>query len=240
MMKKLLILGAATVMSIGSAASAATYSASFSGDVCSIPPGADGPFVDCSLIEQAGNPTGVFTLALTGLNPNIAGDAKITVSAQFADLFLNDEQIAQELASLPQGTTPRTNIRNNLDESFVLSLDSLLIGRLFDGLPENSIFQGLSASVQASIDNATGSVGSFLLEFLVAKSQIEPLLADGEIFTTFDFRAPNAIYNVNFFSDPAVTLEYQVGNPQVVPLPASGLLLIAGVLSLALSKRRRG
>jgi hypothetical protein len=214
----------------GSAASAATYSASYTGDVCSIPPSVPGS-EDCAVIQQAGSPTGEFELKLNGLDANISSDAKITVTSTNADLFRTDAQGGSSTA------------RNNPDEYFGFSLDTLFLGILFDAstADEAAINAGLAVSVQSNID-ATGdqSVAPINLEFILPKAQAASLVADGMISATFNFAFPLDVnYNVNLFNNPAVTIEYDTKAPSVVPLPASSLLLLAGLGGLATLRRKR-
>ena len=105
-MTRLVHFSLSIIMMSATVANAATFTASFSGDVCAIPPAvSEAGESDCSFIEQAGSSKGVFALTIDNVDPNIASDAMVTILSSGADLFQSDEQIAENGGD-----------RNNLNE----------------------------------------------------------------------------------------------------------------------------
>ena len=210
------------------ALSAATFITDFGGDVCSIPPADQSPDGgDCRLIEWQSNPVGVFTMSLTGMDPNVVGDATVGISSTRADLFRTDGQLE------PGGS------RNNPVEFFELWLDDVYYGRLFDETTadEAAISPELAESVQINIDQATNTVDPFRLSFTVPEAITRDLVADGTLTARFDFRNSG---DVNLLLDPTFVVSYDTEVPAVpVPLPAGGLLLAAGCLAFGAVGRRK-
>lgn len=202
----------------------------FAFDVCELDPSGSGTSFDCALIEQTPtSPVGLFELELSGLDPDIASDAVVEVSSTAADLFQSDEQI------LTNGGG-----RNNPDEYFEMSLDTLFIGRLFDE-SDAELPADLLNDITTSIAAADSSVDPFFLSFTIAQADMAPFVSDGAVSLFLDFRfSDDEAYNVNLFRDVTFAINYEVGNPVApVPLPAAGLLMLAGLGGLGLMRRRR-
>jgi len=211
-----------------SGALAATVSASdaFAGDLCSTDVASAGGFDDCATIQGNNGVRGVYDFLLTGLDPAPTSDVTIRLTSTSADLF-------------------NVNGTNNSIERFRLLIGGTNFGRLFDRLTEDetAINAQLGASVQQNIlDNiarpvANRSTGPIDLQFDISASMFRSLLSsDNSLTISLDFRQDQ---NINRFSDPTVSVSYQVADVNTVPLPATGWMLIAGVGGLAAVKRRK-
>lgn len=217
-MYRLFVAGAfALALSPIAGAEAATFggSTSFSGDVCDLDTDGDSGFDDCRTIEQpgAGNPVGVFSLTLDGLDPNATTAALVEITVEEADLFTDSGA-------------------NNRSEFFALSLDDLFLGVLFDRSTsdEAAINASLGASVEANIAAAAATSDAISLSFRIPLDEFAPLIADGSLTAFFDFSADQG---VGTFLNPSLSVSY------AVPLPASMLLLLSGFAGLAFVGRRK-
>ena len=212
-MLRSLIACAIVVFAVGAAnATTVTGVASFEGDVCAFDPSGGN---DCLNIEQpdTANDVGVFTLGITGLNSQISGPATISITSTNADLFL-------------------TGGGNNIRERFELLIDDVSFGVLFDGstADEAAINPGLALSVQQAIDNSSTSADSLFLSLQLSNAEIAPLLDDGELEFTFDFRVD---VDVGSFTNIGITAVY------AVPLPSSMVLMFSGFAGFIYLGRRR-
>ncbi len=206
----------------GASAATFTTSASFSGDLCATDSVGSGGFDDCATIAGNTGTVGVYELLLTGLNIAPTSDVTLRLTSSFADLF-------------------NTNGTDNSGERFRLTVGGQNFGRLFDGstADEAVINAGLGASVAQNItDNiartATNkSAGPMDISFDISAALFANLRSGSNLSVGLDFRED---LNINRFSDPTVLISYQTA---AVPLPASGLMLLAGVGAVAAIKRRR-
>lgn len=163
---------------------------------------------------------------MTNLDPNPLSDVTISLSSSDADLF-------------------NTNGTDNSIERFRLVIGGQNFGRLFDSnsVDETAINAGLGASVQQNIsDNiarsdANKSAGPINVTFDITRLQFAGLTSGNSLTFDLDFREDQ---NINRFSDPTVSVSYTIADPQVVPLPASAALLLAGMGGLAALRRRKG
>lgn len=205
-------------------ASAATFttSASFSGDLCATDSNRAGGFDDCATIAGNTGTVGVYELLLTGLDTAPASDVTLRLTSTFADLF-------------------NTNGTDNSIERFRLIIGGQNFGRLFDGsaADETTINAELGASVAQNIaDNiarpvANRSAGPVDISFDISAALFDNLRSGDSLSVELDFRQD---LNINAFFDPTVSVSYSVA---AVPLPATGMMLLAGLGGMAALRRRK-
>lgn len=179
---------------------------------------------DCNeILQDNGNPLGVFSLGLTGLPVAATGGAEFQIWVQDADLF---------------GPTGG----NTTAEFFSLFLDNLLLGTLFEGNPADEDAgpaKGLAASVAANIASAGAAPHLLNLNFFLPAAAFAPLIADGTLTAIFDFSSDR---NTNRFLNPTFSVSYTIEDPSsitAVKTPGSlwGMLLVTAAFALFVRRR---